>query len=239
VNTPDINSALTLAKLALDFGKVDRATFHRDGRTPESDTDHTVMLQIMALAFRPPQYSTELILKFCLVHDLVEVVVGDTNTAFISEKEMEAKHKREADGRAMLFDLLVGTPNGSGLTSMIELYEEQELREARYVRYLDKLLPKLTHILNGCEAIHQMGRTAEELGERHRDQLEALQKQYPEFVGTELEALMISAMLRSENALHNRRFDRAVGAWKVCGRYGGAIPGPGPCPVCDDAPFGR
>ena len=36
-----LDRALVLARIALAFGRVERATFHEDGVRPETDTDHT------------------------------------------------------------------------------------------------------------------------------------------------------------------------------------------------------
>ena len=44
--------AIRLADLILRFGRVNRATYHPDGERPESDTDHTVMLGILACAVK-------------------------------------------------------------------------------------------------------------------------------------------------------------------------------------------
>ncbi len=42
------DSMVGLARLSLTFGQDNRITYHPDGKTPESDTDHTVMLGIIA-----------------------------------------------------------------------------------------------------------------------------------------------------------------------------------------------
>lgn len=48
-----------LGQLCLQFGRVNRVTYHEDGRRLESDTDHTVMLGILACAFAE-QYAPHL-----------------------------------------------------------------------------------------------------------------------------------------------------------------------------------
>ena len=68
--------ALSLAKLLLQFGRTNRITYHEDGVTPESDTDHTVMLGVMACAFAAryaPHLNNGKIAQFAFIHDLVEV----------------------------------------------------------------------------------------------------------------------------------------------------------------------
>jgi putative hydrolases of HD superfamily len=71
------DSLVDLARLALAFGRVDRtAVYHPDQTTPESDTDHTVMLGWAACAIAAtwfPQLDLGLVAQFALVHDAPEV----------------------------------------------------------------------------------------------------------------------------------------------------------------------
>lgn len=46
-----IKKTLALGKLIYAFARIERAVIHEDGVTHESDTDHTVMLGIVACAF--------------------------------------------------------------------------------------------------------------------------------------------------------------------------------------------
>ena len=84
MNQPNmLNAALDLARLCLQFGRVERITRHEDGVRLETDTDHTVMLGIFACAFAAsfaPGLNTGLIAQFAMIHDLVEVYAGDTVT---------------------------------------------------------------------------------------------------------------------------------------------------------------
>ncbi len=47
----DVDAVVDLGRMALAFGRIDRITFYEDGGTPESDSDHTVMLGLVACAF--------------------------------------------------------------------------------------------------------------------------------------------------------------------------------------------
>lgn len=51
VKKEHVDKVLDLAKLSLLFAKTNRAVFHEDGVTPESDTDHTFMLALIGLFF--------------------------------------------------------------------------------------------------------------------------------------------------------------------------------------------
>lgn len=142
---------IELAQLCLQFGRVCRATTHEDGQRPETDTDHTVMLSVIACAFAA-QYEPTLdigkIAQFALVHDLVEAYAGDTNTLLSRTGSAEDSSKviREAEAHKR-----IGKNFNSvfpWLSQTIEQYERLDSREARFVKTLDKVMPKITHILN-------------------------------------------------------------------------------------------
>lgn len=149
------NKIEELASLVLDFGKVDRITAHQDGVFPESDTDHTVMLGVIGVSLAKRLYNDldlGLIAQFALVHDLVEVYAGDmptlvdVNHGFLQEKE---ERERSALNR-------IKNEFGEDFSwayETIEKYEAMDTKEARFVKTLDKILPKVTVILNKAKAI--------------------------------------------------------------------------------------
>ena len=74
----------------------------------------------------------------------------------------------------------------------------QSSPEARFVRYLDKVLPKLTHALNGGIAFDRLGVTLLEVRATHDAQIAALARQYPEFEAV-LGPLLVAACDASES----------------------------------------
>lgn len=84
---------------------------------------------------------------------------------------------------------------------MIETYEAQACREARFVRYADKILPRLTNALNGGDAIRARGHGKAESFTHDRRLIGGLAKQYPEF------ASVLDPLLRLA-------CDEAEAAWK-------------------------
>ena len=142
---------IELAQLCLRFGRVNRATSHEDGHRPETDTDHTVMLSVIACAFAAsyePDLDLGKIAQFALVHDLVEAYAGDTNTLIsrISNAEESSKHARESAALATITNEFADT--FPWLSQTIEEYERLACRESRFVKTLDKVMSKITHILN-------------------------------------------------------------------------------------------
>ncbi len=188
----DLARALRLAKIALAFGRVGRATRHEDGIRVETDTDHTTMLGLVACELAPPYLDRAKVAAFSLVHDLVEVYADDTQTLVISPEEMAAKRVREDAARVRLVAEL---GEGSWVASMLTTYEAQREPEARFVRLIDKVLPKLTHAFNGCAAAMPLtDRTGFIVA--HERQLQRFREEYPEF--REALALLASSMLHAE-----------------------------------------
>lgn len=175
-----LQQALEVARLTLALGLAPRATFHEDGATPESDTTHTTMLGILgiALANRFPEMKLDpgLIAQFALVHDFPEAICGDTNSLGITAEAKLAKDCREAEAYVQLQDRLRGF---SSIEVLMENYHEQQLPEAKFVRVLDKVLPKLTHALNGGAALPALGVSPESLRQKHDAQIAALCAEYP------------------------------------------------------------
>lgn len=175
------DAVVNLGRLSLAFGRVDRITYHPDGSTPESDTDHTVMLGLVACALaHGTGLDVGLVAQFALVHDLVEVYAGDTPT--LRALAADAKADKRAREHAAL--LRIKEEFGGTLWWLPETlinYENQVVGEARFVRALDKLLPKVTHILNGCRTLREQGMEPAELRARYDLQVEELRAYAADF----------------------------------------------------------
>lgn len=180
---PTAASVVHLGKLALDFGQVNRMTFHPDGETPESDTTHTVMLGLLACAIAErwfPGLDRGRIAQFALVHDLVEVYAGDTPTLRMqsADAKAEKKHREQAAQDRIYAELHEQLP---WVPALIGAYENLDTPEARFVKMLDKLLPKITHLLNGAVTVRREGMTRAELVERYEQQGRDLDRYAAEF----------------------------------------------------------
>ena len=169
---------LELARTCLKYGRVNRATFHEDGVTPESDTTHTVMLGVIACALCPDEWDRGKVAQYVIVHDLPEWLDGDVNSFDISDEDKVAKDVLEEKARQRLAEMFGKT--APWVVETLEAYEKQFDFESRFVRVLDKALPKYTHALNGCTSIKKMGKTKIDLRRAHRKQLADLTRDYPE-----------------------------------------------------------
>lgn len=165
---------VALGRLCLQLGRVNRATFHEDGVRPETDTDHTVMLGIIACAFAAeyaPHLNRGLVAEYALIHDFVEVYAGDTMTLIVSDT-LGLKREREAAALAKLTEEFADSL--PWLPAQIASYESQARPEARFVKILDKVMPAITHMLNGGATLRQHGVGLAQLGEVHAAQRKKL-----------------------------------------------------------------
>lgn len=148
--TPYTQGLVDIGKLVLQFAKVNRATLHEDGKRFESDTDHTVMLSVSALAIGSKLYKDKLdlglVAQFAIVHDLVEAYAMDTDSFGITNEKRKEKEEREHASflriKEEFKDIYPWLPE------MIEKYEALDTIEARFVKTVDKAMSKITHILN-------------------------------------------------------------------------------------------
>lgn len=179
-NPSTIQAFSDLGALALAFGRVNRITCHPDGVTPESDTDHTVMLGLLACAFASrfaPHLDIGKVAQFALVHDLVEVYAGDTATARgLSDAEREDKETRERKALARIRDEFDAEFPWVGAT--IASYESLDTPEARFVKVADKLMPKITNTLNQGATFVPQGHTEESARTFLANQRETLARTY-------------------------------------------------------------
>lgn len=163
--TKHAEGLIDIGKLVLQFARVNRVTYHEDGVTPESDTDHTVMLAVCACALAEELYKDELdmglVAQFAIVHDLVEAYAGDTDTFNMGAAARTEKEKREHESflqiQKTFKDLYPWLPN------TIEQYEALDTKEARFVKTVDKIMTKVTHILNGGAYFKGKGLSREQM----------------------------------------------------------------------------
>lgn len=169
------DEVIKLAQLSLLFGRTPRATFHEDGKRVETDTDHTVMLSLVACGLAEkyyPQLDLGLVAQFAMVHDLVEAYAGDTPTLKISAEQKADKAAREQAALERIEQEF--SDSFPLIPELLTRYEARQEPEARFVKAVDKILPKATHILNKCAAMRSLHITKSEAIETYRQQHEEL-----------------------------------------------------------------
>lgn len=170
---------IDIGKLVFTFAKVDRVTLHEDGLTPESDTDHTVMLSVCACALASklyPHLDLGKVAQFSIIHDLVEAYAGDTNTFNLDEAGRREKEKREEHALTRIkaeFDTVY-----PWISDMIEQYESLVTDEAQFVKMTDKVMTKLTHRMNTGAYLKKEKKTREETMMHYGNQTKTLEDTY-------------------------------------------------------------
>lgn len=168
-------SVLELGHVAMQFAQVNRATGDINAH-PESDTDHTVMLSLIAvsLAEHDPRLDKGKVALYALVHDLVEVYAGDVPTLHQDKVDFVAKAKAEAEALDRLEEQFGKT--FPGLIQALKDYEALEDLESQFVKTLDKSMPAITHLFNDGSKIDGQFDSAEQVREnsiRHTEKLVA------------------------------------------------------------------
>lgn len=134
-----------------------------DGSRGETTAEHSWHLALYALVLHPrvaPETDLARVLAMLLVHDVVEVDVGDT--PFHDTAARAAIADAEAAAAARLFGLL--PPDvGEQAHALWEEFEAAETDEARFARGLDRLQPLVLHWSGDGSAWRQGGRTAAQL----------------------------------------------------------------------------
>ena len=177
---------MALGKLILNFAGVERATYREDGKTRETDTDHTVMLGVIGCSIAAklyPHLDLGKVAHYALVHDLVEAYAGDTPTFNISPESRADKERREKDALARIEKEFTVFP---WLAETLLSYEDLADTEARFIKTLDKCMPKITHILNKGASFKEIGGEREEMvaffDRQHADLAGGYAKEFPELM---------------------------------------------------------
>lgn len=195
--TPTLDRTTRLATFLLRFARVERVTLHPDGVRPETDSDHTVMLAVIACDLCPRSLNRGLVAEFAIVHDLVEAYTNNTKTLKIDAGQRAAKDAREAAALARIREEF---GSFSWMVETIEAYESQASSEARYVKALDKVMPKLTHLLNECKAAKNITDKQGFVDSHIRQHLDLSRKMCGEPWYHEVLDLLREAMNESESA---------------------------------------
>lgn len=167
-----INKLIQISDLALRLGKVERATIHPDG-SKESVTTHSMMLALfVASAESSFVLNRDRVIALAVIHDLVEAYCGDTNTAVpLNPVQKEEKDKREKEAYDRLIILF---EDNLYMLDLLTEYEYKMSKEAMFVYYCDKMMPKVTNRLSGGRQLIEQGIEISDAIKFHHNQNEGL-----------------------------------------------------------------
>jgi putative hydrolases of HD superfamily len=156
---PGIQRLLELQKFLQEFAQIDRhlERLHHGKYIHETNSEHTYNLAMTAwyLAQWFPELDKDLVIKYALVHDLVEIYAGDTY-AYATKAELKSKHIKE---QKALKKLRKTWPDFTEMTDLIEEYENRSNPEVRFIYALDKVMPLMVIYLNNGYTWKKLGVT--------------------------------------------------------------------------------
>jgi putative hydrolase of HD superfamily len=138
---PTITRLLEFQQLLLAFSQIQRVIHRRqaDQWVLENDTEHSYNLAMTAwyLAQWFPELDRDTLLRYALVHDVIEVHAGDTYV-YGPEDQLASKEQRENEALQQLQQDWHDFPD---MLKAIEGYERKADNESRFVYALDKIMP--------------------------------------------------------------------------------------------------
>lgn len=141
-----IDKLLSFLKEIEKYKTVEREMFTSNLDRPESDAEHSWHVAMFLLLFRkelPKDLDFIKMLKFALMHDLIEIYAGDT---FAFDKSgRNSKKEREINAAKKLFSQLPEDLQKEFI-DLFDEYEEAKSKEVQIVRSFDKIQPILQNI---------------------------------------------------------------------------------------------
>lgn len=132
-----------LINLLIDFQAVERNIHIPKLKRAENDTEHSYNLAMAAwliISKDKLPLDLDLVIRYALVHDLVEVYAGD---AFpLDDKQVAEKPDKEHEALIRLKD----NELTEEFAELIEKYEQMADEESKFIYGLDKLMPAFTLI---------------------------------------------------------------------------------------------
>lgn len=145
----ELDSLLKFISFTNDFQRVYRHVLVKDESRQESDMEHSYQLAMAAwyiVSSRKLRLSLDTLLRYALVHDLVEVHAGDTYIYDPDQEVLNSKAAREAEA---LEKIKNDFPEFPELYEWIHAYEQKGDAESQFVYALDKILPMINIYLDG------------------------------------------------------------------------------------------
>ncbi len=166
---PNIERLIEFQSFLLKFQAIDRVIHVKknDKQKQENDVEHSYSLAMMGwfLANYFPEIDRDKVIRFALVHDLVEVYAGDTYI-FADKEHLQSKKKREHEA---LEKIQAEWPDFFDMHDHIQEYEKMNSDEAKFVYSLDKILPVMLNLLNDGYTWKTEKITLEQLHEQKKD----------------------------------------------------------------------
>jgi putative hydrolase of HD superfamily len=147
-----------------------RATTLVDGSRPENSGEHSWHLALYALVLADqaePGVDINRVIRMLLIHDLVEIDVGDVPIHSANGQAHASHATQAAEARAAdrIFGLL--PPDlGNSLRALWDEFEAAETADARFAKSLDRVQPVMANLMSGGGTWKTYGVTFDQLESR-------------------------------------------------------------------------
>ncbi len=149
----DLSKLLDFSKFILKAHKVERVARTPGVKRYSNVVEHSYQLTLMAWYIIDKEklpLNKDLVIKYSLIHDLVETYAGDTYIYDTAGKETKEKRECEAQKR-----IQKEFPDFEDLNTLIEKYENKADAESRFVYALDKLIDPINIYLDDGKIWHK------------------------------------------------------------------------------------
>ena len=131
------------------FRDIERSILIKNSNRKENDAEHSYQLAMLAWYINEVgklNHNPHKILRYALIHDLVEIYAGDTDVFSKNPAEHETKEDRELKALKTIEKEFLEFPE---LSESIKTYNQKIDSESKFVYVLDKLIPVLNLYLEG------------------------------------------------------------------------------------------
>ena len=139
----NLSQILKFTNFLTDFRNIKRTIYLRGSDQQENDAEHSYQLAVLAWYINQVGdlgHNIDKLIKYALIHDLVEVYAGDT---YIYSKDCDLVETKEAREKDALVKIAKEFSEFENLQLALESYEQQADPESRFIYVLDKLIPIL------------------------------------------------------------------------------------------------
>ena len=147
-----------------------RATTLTDGSRPENSGEHSWHLALYAMVLADqsaPGVNIDRVIRMLLIHDLVEIDVGDVPIHSANGQAHASAETQAAEAAAArrIFGLLP-TDQAHSFRSLWEEFEAAETPDAIFAKSLDRVQPVMHNLMSGGGTWHTYNVTADQLETR-------------------------------------------------------------------------
>jgi putative hydrolase of HD superfamily len=183
---PNLDRIISLQEFFIAFGDIERVIHLKtsSGHVKENDIEHSYSLAMtgwfLSQAF--PHLNSSKIIRYALVHDIVEVYAGDTYV-FADQSELNSKKAREAEA---LKRIRKEWRDFSEMLEAIDSYESMSDEESKFVYALDKIMPIILNVVSKGHTWHKEGISLRQLHDVKKDKVKVsaeISQYYDEIYG--------------------------------------------------------